>query len=447
MRAIPITDTSQSPYPAVVSIRATFSDGRVSFGTGSLIGKNDVLTATHVVYRPDYGGYANSIMVYPGAVFNGSRGVLESSPFGSYVSGEVIGFPNEVFLDGNHNTNSLSEVSSDLAIIGLRQAIGFRTGWFGLSTGNNTLNQTTAIGYPSDASGMVAGNVLSHSSNGRWIAAYSYDESVLMGAGSSGGPLYLFENNLPSILGVKSSGNEFVNYWADIDFKYGVIQAAIHSNDHLIGGSVFTTGTANPDEFTGKKLNLVIDGLEGIDTVTYATSSSQASVTRTGSNVITVVDAAQPTQGDVLTQIERLQFTDLNIALDVGPDENAGSLYMLYKAAFNRAPDNEGMGYWLAQVDQGKNIVTDIAQGFVNAPEFVTKYGTNPTNAFYVEQLYKNVLGRTGEPEGVSYWNQELDAKRVDKAATLVAFATLPEGAALVADLIVNGIAYEPWIA
>lgn len=441
-----VNDTTQFPYSAVVSIRATFADGRVGFGTGSLVGKNDVLTATHVIYRPDYGGYATSIMVYPGADFNGERSVIEAAPYGSYLGQPLLAFPNEVFVDRNHATNTLLEVASDVAVIGLSQAVGFRTGWFGLSSGKNSLNDTIAIGYPSDATGMVVGNVLSQSSNGMWIAAFSSGSNTLMGSGSSGGPLYLYENNLPGIIGVKSSGNASVNYWADIDFKFGVIQAAIHSNDHLIGSSVFMDGTVLGDRFVGKKSNLVIDGLDGIDLVSFNGLSTQSKVMRTGSNVITVTDAVNSTQGDVFVNIERLKFTDKNLALDVAPSQNAGSLYMLYKAAFNRTPDEGGMGYWLAQVDGGKNLVTDIATGFVNAPEFVAKYGTNPTNAFYVDQLYLNVLGRPGEARGVAYWNQELDAGRTSKAAALVAFATLPEGASNVASLIANGIAYQEWV-
>ena len=143
---------------------------------------------------------------------------------------------------------------------------------------------------------------------------------------------------------------------------------------------------------------------------------------------------------------ERLDFLDINVALDVGPTENAGSVYMLYKAAFNRAPDNGGMGYWLAQKDSGADIVTSLAQGFVASKEFTDKYGTNPSNASYVDKLYQNVLGRAGESGGVAYWNQELDAGRMSKAAVLVQFATLAEGAANVASLIANGIPYTEFV-
>ena len=104
------------------------------------------------------------------------------------------------------------------------------------------------------------------------------------------------------------------------------------------------------------------------------------------------------------------------------------------------------MGYWLAQKDGGSNIVTNIAQGFVNSAEFTAKYGTNPTNASYVDNLYQNVLGRNGDSGGITYWNQELDAGRISKAAALAAFATLPEGASNVASLIANGIPYQEWV-
>jgi hypothetical protein len=119
---------------------------------------------------------------------------------------------------------------------------------------------------------------------------------------------------------------------------------------------------------------------------------------------------------------------------------------MLYKAAFNRAPDAGGMGYWLAQKDGGKNIVTDLAQGFVASKEFTDKYGTDPKNASYVDKLYQNVLDRPGESGGVTYWNQELDAGRISKAAVLVQFATLAEGATKVASLIANGIPYTEYV-
>ena len=213
-------------------------------------------------------------------------------------------------------------------------------------------------------------------------------------------------------------------------------------------GSIYDdvlTGTNLNDLIYGNEGADRIDGGSGIDTARYDGLSSQYALS-SSSGALVVVDKKGASGTDTLTNVERLKFADTNVALDVGPTQNAGSVYMLYKAAFNRAPDNGGMGYWLAQKDGGSDIVTNIAQGFVGSKEFTDKYGANPSNASYVDKLYQNVLGRAGDSGGITYWNQELDAGRISKAAVLVQFATLAEGAANVAPTIAHGIAYTQWV-
>jgi hypothetical protein len=201
---------------------------------------------------------------------------------------------------------------------------------------------------------------------------------------------------------------------------------------------------ANPNALPAK-----IDGGLGLDTSIYSDKAANYSIRPLNNQAFEVKHMASNNfahVSDTLTNVERLSFSDTNIALDIGPSQNAGSVYMLYKAAFNRAPDTVGMGYWIAEKDGGANIVTTIAQGFVNSPEFIAKYGANPSNSSYVNNLYLNVLDRPGEAEGVAYWNAEMNAGRVSKAQALVYFATLPEGAGNVAPLIANGIEYQEWV-
>lgn len=212
-----------------------------------------------------------------------------------------------------------------------------------------------------------------------------------------------------------------------------------NSSDTIIGydGNDLIAGAGGTNDY--------IDGGNGIDWAVYGGQYSNYSIS-IGRTSTYVLDKVTNRDGaDSLLNIERLSFTDIKLAIDIAPNQNAGSVYMLYKAAFNRAPDAGGMGYWLNQKDSGANIVTNIAQGFVSSAEFITKYGTNPNNASYVNNLYQNVLGRSGEAGGVAYWTAEMDAGRVSKAQALVQFATLPEGAQLVAPLIANGILFEMW--
>ena len=235
--------------------------------------------------------------------------------------------------------------------------------------------------------------------------------------------------------------------------------------DILKGGDTLIGGAGN-DMLQSYGTNNTFQGLGGYDAFIAADGGINLAIFRgnhsdysiavsnqisyddlTGLAGFTVDDSVVERDGFTqMINIERLAFSDINVALDIGPSQNAGSVYMLYKAAFNRAPDEGGMGYWLAQKDGGANIVTNIAQGFVNSGEFTAKYGINPTNASYVDKLYLNVLGRAGEAGGVAYWNQQLDAGNISKAAVLVQFATLAEGASIVAPLIANGIPYQEWV-
>lgn len=158
---------------------------------------------------------------------------------------------------------------------------------------------------------------------------------------------------------------------------------------------------------------------------------------------------------DTLKNISRLQFSAADtvsganmVALDIGPSDHAGSAYMLYQAAFNRAPDASGLGYWIDQLDnKGANIITDIAQYFVISPEFIAKYGANPSISNYVNALYQNVLHRAGDSGGVAYWNSALTSGSLSKAFVLEQFATLPEGVSLVAQALAHGINYQQWTA
>ena len=208
----------------------------------------------------------------------------------------------------------------------------------------------------------------------------------------------------------------------------------------------------------GKYSDDVVGGTGGINTVIFPNASKGYAINQstgvwdentqasdlTGFNInLTTSPSVSLVQ---VSAVHRLQFSDTNIALDIGPTQTAGSVYMLYQATFNRTPDAAGLGYWIAQVDKGANIITSVAATFVTSPEFVAKYGSNPSNASYVDNLYQNVLHRAGESGGVAYWNQQLNTGAATKAFVLEQFATLAEGAALVAPAIAHGIAYQQWV-
>lgn len=82
-------------------------------------------------------------------------------------------------------------------------------------------------------------------------------------------------------------------------------------------------GTNANETFTGGTGNDTIDGGGGIDTAIFSLSKANYSIAKTGIGY--TVSANTGTDGnDVLTHVERLQFADQKIALDLQTNENAG---------------------------------------------------------------------------------------------------------------------------
>lgn len=99
-----------------------------------------------------------------------------------------------------------------------------------------------------------------------------------------------------------------------------------------------------------------------------------------------------------------------------------GPVTRLYRATFLRTPDYGGFMFWLDQLQSGAWTLDGIAEFFSGSAEFQQRYGTL-TNDGYVRQLYRNVLGREGDPGGIAFWTSELDFGRRTRGNVLNGFA------------------------
>ncbi len=91
---------------------------------------------------------------------------------------------------------------------------------------------------------------------------------------------------------------------------------------------------------------------------------------------------------------------------DLAPAE-IGQVYRMYQATLDRAPDVAGQKYWSGELKNGKTI-KDIATGFVQSQEFSNTYGAL-SNVEFVKLLYKNVLDRAPDSEGLGNWVELLN--------------------------------------
>lgn len=175
--------------------------------------------------------------------------------------------------------------------------------------------------------------------------------------------------------------------------------------------------------------------------ITFSGNVSQYSIAANATGyAVTDILTSQATQ---VAAGSRLRFADSAIALDL--EGNAGLGYRLYQAAFNRKPDLGGLGFWLNHMDNGVSL-REVAANFVTSEEFVIKYGgSNPTNLVYVTKLYNNVLQRAPEQDGLNYWLGIMDSNAASRSEVLAFFSESPENKALVAPAIAGGIEYLPW--
>jgi S-layer protein len=81
----------------------------------------------------------------------------------------------------------------------------------------------------------------------------------------------------------------------------------------------------------------------------------------------------------------------------------------LYVALFGRAPERDGLGYWVNQLDAGKTVA-QVAQEMYNTSPARAYYPEFLTNEEVIGRFYTNVLGRTADADGLAYWTAKLNA-------------------------------------
>jgi len=109
-----------------------------------------------------------------------------------------------------------------------------------------------------------------------------------------------------------------------------------------------------------------------------------------------------------------------------GLNTDSGRMFRLYNAAFARFPDADGLAYWIDHFSSGSISDQGVAQSFIISNEFGETYGTNISNATYLENLYVNVLGRDSDQGGYNFWLDLLNNGR-ERNQLLLDFAESPE--------------------
>lgn len=177
------------------------------------------------------------------------------------------------------------------------------------------------------------------------------------------------------------------------------------------------------------------------DAVVYPGAQDDYTISRDGD--VFRIDSHGGQPADRLSGIERVMFTQSADVVALSLDGHLGQAYRLYNAAFDRAPDKGGLGFWLHAADGGASLAS-MARGFIASQEFADLYGAAPDDGAFVAALYRNVLHRAGDQDGVDFWLQAL-GQGYDRAEVLAQFSESAENQAQAVALIGNGIVYTPY--
>lgn len=289
-------------------------------------------------------------------------------------------------------------------------------------------------------------NSLTHLSTGSYRAE-SYDNFYRLNI-ETGGRLFLvstgdsasttiYDKNLNYIISTSSnplylSAGDYIVHTEFNGFRNGVLSTNIPA-------SLQAPNDTPPDN---SKLHLILNlpgsediaGGSGTDALIYTGNRSSYTINKNSSG-LTVISTTDGT--DVISNIERLQFSDKTIALDISG--NAGQTYRIYQAAFDRKPDDEGLKYWINLMDSGSSLTT-VASAFQLSTEFQGKYGANPSYEELITAMYSNVLHRAPDQGGFDYWKSQMNAGAVNRDSLLVNFSESAENQANVIGVIQYGI-------
>ncbi|KAB1071169.1 FG-GAP-like repeat-containing protein [Methylobacterium planeticum] len=139
----------------------------------------------------------------------------------------------------------------------------------------------------------------------------------------------------------------------------------------------------------------------------------------------------------VLTDVTRPSEAVLNLfgSVEHSAASQAGSVYALYEALLDRAPDPLGLEGFTTALKTGMSLA-DIAQALLTSPEHGPQAASTTT---YVESLYANLLNRPADGGGLAFFTDEL-THGVSQAQVAVQVATSAEAQAVLKPVFDAGV-------
>ena len=281
-----------------------------------------------------------------------------------------------------------------------------------------------------DGTGNALGNVVTGNAGSNALNGAGGTDTLI---GGDGDDTYIVDSTTATIVELADGGTDAVR--SSITFS---LTALTHVENLTLVGSANINGTGNALDnlITGNAGSNVLDGGDGIDTLVggdgadklvggagddtfdggFGVDTAVFSGTRSASTIAKAtsgytVSGADGT--DALKNIERLEFSDAKLALDLDAGQSAGNTVRIIGAAFDapaiqQHPDWVGLGFSFFDSGMSMQAVCELVVPLLGL-----------SNTEFVTTVYTNVVGAAPPPADLDY------------------FVGLLEGGATQADLLV----------
>ena len=313
--------------------------------------------------------------------------------------------------------------------VGKKPAETYKAGkWDKEPVADTEITADTAYTYTYAKKASISAKVTFKVENGAWDDGNAADITVTL-EGLEGDTLKLPADKIPAV-GKKPAETYKAGAWdktpvADTEITADTTYTYNYAEKDPISATVtFKVVNGSWDDGTTEDLKVTVAGFEGdqlylaVDDVPDVGNKPAEGYAANGKwdTEPSVTDAeSELVSGDPITKDTTYTYTYEKLPEpepEPDPDKEInGFVTRLYKVMLGREPDPEGLKGWTEALKSGKVSAAEIVRGFACGEEFILKY---QTNAAIVRALYLAMLDREPDPEGLDAWANVLATNPVE---------------------------------
>ncbi|MDA9689737.1 DUF4214 domain-containing protein [Betaproteobacteria bacterium] len=417
------------PMP-IVLIESNW-DSLSGFGTGFLIGENnDVITATHVIYSQKY-GLADRIKVFP-SYDSDLKGRYAHYPVVANYFDNIDPDGDKIIAAGDFRYETEVGAEADIALLTMEVDLVNQFGSFPVDWDFES-GPITIKGYSKGNEKEL--DIMHGYAKKDFVDNLLIMSGLALNPGNSGSPVLRKESHEDFVIGIVSTAG----WMTSLSGHRKWLENAIVENDiHLrnidiniqISSSKKSVKEGSEVEFTiqsnlpeGSKIPYTIHGLDSTD-IEVINVEGFVSSNQNGESILKIkILADEKTEGnEILTLKIEQSSLDVNV-LDSSISYTDQVIIRLYLAIFLRKPNLEEISFHHELLSTYDYAMSDIANNFIESPEFKETHGEITSDELLVEFLYETVLKREPSKYELNFYRVKLELGEMERGEAVLNFS------------------------